>query len=138
MSSNRSVLAIVFGVLILLITVELLRRRQLREKYAALWIVISGLTLVVAVFPALLVRTADRLGFGLPANLVFFIGGTVLLVISMQLSFETGRLESETQRLAEEHALLQFEVARLRRQVEALSRELPPAARPQLQDPSER
>jgi hypothetical protein len=113
-NSDRSGVAIVFGVLILLVTVELLRRRQLREKYAALWIFISVLTLFIAVFPVVLDRTAKLLGFGLPANLVFFAGGTVLLVISMQLSFETGRLESETQRLAEELALLQLEVRRLR------------------------
>ena len=59
---GRSVLAIVFGLLILLVTLELLRRRQLREKYAALWIVISIFTVVIAVFPAVLYRTADLLG----------------------------------------------------------------------------
>jgi hypothetical protein len=114
MNTDRSVVAIVFGVVILLVTLELLRRRQLREKYAALWILISILTLFIAMFPVVLDRTTSLLGFGLPANLVFFAGGMVLLVISMQLSFETGRLESETQRLAEEHALLQLEVRRLR------------------------
>ena len=126
MTPGRSVLAIVFGLLILLLTLELLRRRQLREKYAALWIIISIFTVVIAVFPAVLYRAAQLLGFGLPANLVFFTGGTVLLVISMQLSFETGRLEAETQRLAEEHAILQLEVRNLR---ELMTKDPPPTPR---------
>jgi hypothetical protein len=127
-NSDRSGLAIVFGFVILLVTLELLRRRQLREKYAALWILISVVTLVLAVFPALLNRASHLLGFGLPANLVFFAGGMVLLIISMQLSFETGRLESETQRLAEEQALLQLEVRRLG---ELLTPENPPNLPPE-------
>jgi len=116
---ERSVAAIVFGVLILIVTVELLRRRKLREKYAALWLTVSVVTLFLAIFPEPLFHVSDWLGFGLPSNLVFFAGGTVLLVISMQLSSETGRLEAETQRLAEEHALLQLEVRQLRARFDA-------------------
>ena len=119
MNPERSVAAIVFGFLILVVTVELLRRRKLREKYAALWLTVSVVTLFLAIFPEPLFHVSDWLGFGLPSNLVFFAGGTVLLVISMQLSSETGRLESETQRLAEEHALLQLEVRELKARLDA-------------------
>jgi hypothetical protein len=104
----------VFGAVVLVVTVELLRRRQLREKYAALWILVSLTTVVVSVFPPLLVAVSDLLGFVVPANFIFLVGGIVLTFISMQLSLETGRLEDESQRLAEEVALLRFEVDRLR------------------------
>jgi hypothetical protein len=105
--------AFVFGAFILLMTIELLRRRSLREKYAALWLAISVAVVVFAIFPGALVGTARLLGFAVPANLLFFGGGVVLTVISMQLSLETGRLEDESQRLAEEVALLRLEVRRL-------------------------
>jgi hypothetical protein len=105
--------AIALGAVILLVTVELLRRRSLREKYAALWLMVSLATVFFAVFPRILASLARLLGFAVPANLLFLVGGIVLTVISMQLSLETGRLEEESRRLAEEVALLRLQVDRL-------------------------
>ena len=62
--------------------------------------------MVLAIFPSILFWVSDRLGFGVPSNLVFFAGGVVLLFVAIQLSLEVGRLEDESQRLAEEVALL--------------------------------
>lgn len=102
--------ALVLGGLLLLVTLELLRRRHLREKYAALWIVVGLLLLILAAVPDLLSALARVLGFAVPANLLFLGGGVLLITISMQLSAEIGRLESESQRLAEELALLKMRV----------------------------
>lgn len=97
------------AVLLLVIVVELLRRQQLREKYAALWLLVSTAVLFFALFPGLFARIAKGLGFGLPVNLAFALAVFVLLVVAMQLSLETGRLEDRVQRLAEEVALLRAE-----------------------------
>jgi hypothetical protein len=111
--TSPSPTAIVFGAFILLVTIELLRRRSLREKYAAVWLGVSLVVVVFAIYPGALVGIARLLGFAVPANLLFFAGGVVLTVISMQLSLETGRLEDESQRLAEEVALLRLDLRRL-------------------------
>lgn len=50
--------ALVLGVLLLGVVVKLLRRRQLREKYAALRIVVGLGSVVLAVFPAGLATVA--------------------------------------------------------------------------------
>lgn len=113
MFSATNLVALVGALGILLLTVELLRRRQLREKYAALWLVVSAVALALAVFPGLLDWLSSTLGFGLPVNFLFFVAFLVLLFVSMQLSLETGRREDETERLAEEVALLREIVARL-------------------------
>lgn len=105
--------ALLLGVVLLGIVVELLRRRQLREKYAALWLGVGIASLVLAVFPQALIWTAPRLGFEVPANFLFLVASIVIAAISMQLSLESGHLEDETQRLAEEVALLRLEVQRL-------------------------
>ena len=111
---NRPYLAaLILGGLLLAVTVELLRRRHLREKYAALWIVVGAVMLVVAAVPGLLSGLARWFGFAVPANLLFLGGGVLLTTISMQLSAEIGRLEGESQRLAEEIALLRMQVERL-------------------------
>lgn len=89
---------------------ELLRRGILREKFAALWLVVSGLLIVVAVFPQLLRSAADALGFTVPSNLLFFVSILFLLLVAVQLSYEVSKLEARTRRLAEDVALLRSEV----------------------------
>ncbi|MBA3781023.1 MAG: DUF2304 domain-containing protein [Nocardioides sp.] len=87
----------------------MLRRRRLREKYAALWILVAIATVVLAVAPGLLAWVAQLFGIAVPANLLFFGACMLLLIVSMQHSYEIGRLEERTQTLAEELALLQLE-----------------------------
>jgi hypothetical protein len=114
MNLAPSLVPLLGALAILALTLELLRRRQLREKYAVLWIVVSAGAFVLALFPALLDWLAQASGFGLPVNLLFFVSFLVLLAVSMQLSLEVGRREAETVRLAEEIALIKLEISRLR------------------------
>lgn len=90
--------------------VEMLRRRQLREKYAVLWLGLGLGLVIVAIFPGLLVFAGQLLGFAAPSNLLFMVAGSVLLLISVHLSWEVSRLEDETRLLAEEVALLRLQV----------------------------
>ncbi len=109
---------------------ELLRRRRLREKYAALWISLSVVVIVAGAFPQLLTRVATLVGIATPLNLVFFLGLLVLLVVCVQLSAELSSLEHEAQTLAEESALLRNRLERIER---TLDGEHP---RPPVADPS--
>ncbi len=111
---RMSVTALLGGLVVLAVTVELLRRRQLREKYAVLWLGVSVSGMLVAIFPGLLSVSAKLLGFQVPANLLFAVSALVLLVVAMQLSLEVGRLEDESQRLAEEVALLRHDLDEFR------------------------
>jgi hypothetical protein len=88
---------------------ELMRRGILREKFAALWLLVSGLLFVGAGFPRLLDSAASALGFALPSNLLFFASIVFLLLVSVQLSYEVSKLEARTRRLAEDLALLRAE-----------------------------
>ena len=107
------VLGIVGSVVVLAAIVEMMRRHRLREKYAVIWFFVAAGVLTLAVFPGLLTGTADLVGVQVPANLLFFVGSLVLLVLTLQHSYELGRLEEKTRTLAEELALLRLEVDRL-------------------------
>lgn len=89
---------------------ELLRRRRLREKYAVLWAFVALMTLVVAIFPGLLTWASELLGVEVPTNLLFFLASLLLLVVSIQHSYELGRLEERSRTLAEEVALLRLDL----------------------------
>ncbi len=107
--SSTFTLGVIGGVLTLVVLFEMLRRQRLREKYAVIWVVVVGATLVLAIFPDLLTLAADALGVKVPANLLFFGAIMLLLFISIQLSYEIGRLEERTRTLAEEVALLRLQ-----------------------------
>jgi len=92
--------------------VELLRRRQLQEKYAILWLVVSLVMLPLAFFPAITDRTAELLGIASGVSLVLFLGIVFLLLVTVHLSWEVSRLEEETRTLAEDLALLRSELGR--------------------------
>jgi hypothetical protein len=107
-------LGVVGAAAVLLLVFELLRRRHLRGKYAVLWLVLSLVMMTFALAPGLLTWLAELVGVQIPANLLFFGSILVLLAVSMQLSYESGRLEEETRTLAEEVGILRYEVERLR------------------------
>lgn len=107
------VVAVVGAVLLLGFMFELLRRRRLREKYAALWIGMSVVIIAGVALPGLLESTASALGVTVPVNLVFFVGLLVLLLVCVQLSAEVSSLEQESQTLAEELALLRHRLEKL-------------------------
>lgn len=104
----------IFGAaMVLAVMVELLRRRQLREKYAALWLLVGLAVFTLAVSPGLLAWVASSLGFEVPANFLFLVALILLLGVTVHLSWELSRVEEETRSLAEDVGILRLEVDRI-------------------------
>ena len=103
------ILGIVAAVLVLIVVVELLRRRHLRERHAIWWIIAGVLALVAGVFPNTLTWVAGLIGVEIPVNLVFFVGIATLFLVCLQHSSELTQLESKTRILAERIALLEMD-----------------------------
>ena len=104
------VAALVVCTLLVVSILQLLRTRRIREKYAAIWIVLTLAVVVTGVFPGLAFWLSDLVGVRTPANLVFALAIVVLLAVCVQLSTEVSNLEEETRSLAEEIALLRLDV----------------------------
>ena len=111
----------IFGVLSALITlvvvIEMLRRRRLRERHAIWWLIAGTLALVVGVFPNTLVWAAGIVGIAIPLNLVFFVSVAVLFFVCIQHSAELTVLEAKTRTLAETSALLEMRIGVLEARV---------------------
>ncbi|MEW1906870.1 DUF2304 domain-containing protein [Kitasatospora sp. NPDC085895] len=101
-----TVITSVTGVLVLVYILELLRRQQLREKYAAIWLGIGLVVAPLGFVPRVLDSTARRLGIASGVSLVLFAGFVLVLLVCLHLSWEASRLEAETRTLSEEVALL--------------------------------
>jgi hypothetical protein len=106
-------LGVVGAVLTLVVLFEMLRRQRLREKYALIWVVVALVTVLLVIFPGLLDRASSLVGVQVPANLLFFAASMMLLLLSIQFSYEIGRLEDRTRTLAEEVALLTLRLEEL-------------------------
>lgn len=105
MSIASYIFGIVAAVLTLLVVIEMLRRRRLRERHAIWWLLAGILALIAGVFPVTLIWAASVLGIEVPTNLVFFIGIAVLFLVCVQHSAELTKIEGQSRALAEQVAL---------------------------------
>ena len=87
---------------------ELLRRKALREKYAFVWILTALVLIVGSLFPEFAINLSITLGFATIASFLMVFFGIIILLITMQLSLELGKVEDQNQRLAEELALIKM------------------------------
>jgi hypothetical protein len=104
-----TIVTAVAGLAVLAFIIELLRRRQLQEKYGTLWLLVGVVTVPMAFFPRLLDRAARALGIASGVSLVLFLAIVFLLLVCVHLSWEVSRLEEETRSLAEDLALMRTE-----------------------------
>ncbi|MDQ0117594.1 hypothetical protein J2T22_000764 [Pseudarthrobacter defluvii] len=111
--------AFILALVIVVLVVEMLRRKKLREKYAVLWLVVGLATLILAAFPQLLALTARLLGIQVPSNLLFAMTILLALGVCLHLSWEISVVEDETRTLAEEAAILRTQIERLEARVDA-------------------
>ncbi len=109
-----------FAASMLIIVMVMLLRRDLREKYAVLWLVIGLGLLILSSFPVLLTNLTRLLGVKVPSNLIFAMSIVLLVGVCLHLSWELSRAEDEIRRVAEETALLRADVDAL--QAELASR----------------
>ncbi|WP_437386327.1 DUF2304 domain-containing protein [Plantibacter flavus] len=121
------ILGIVGAVLTLGIVIEMLRKRQLRERHAVWWLIAGILALVIGVFPQVLIWAAGVIGVEIPTNLVFFVSIFILFLVSIQHSSELTTLENRSRTLAEESALQDLRIRALEQQLAELRRGGSPA-----------
>lgn len=116
-----SVITSLTGLALLACILELLRRHQLKEKYAALWLAVGSAVVPLGLFPWMLDSVAGSVGIKSGVSLVLFAGIVLLLLVCLHLSWESSRLEERTRTLAEEIALLRTELDAPRRAPSAAS-----------------
>lgn len=102
--SGVEVLVIVLAVAHVAAVVELLRRRQLVERYAMAWMALGALGVAAAIARPLIDDLADGIGVS-GASLAFAAGLLALGFLAMSLTVSVSRLEDRVEVLAEEVAV---------------------------------
>lgn len=109
--------SLILAIIMVAVVLVMLRNGRLREKYAILWLVIGGLTIILGMFPRLLNWAASMVGVVVPANLLFSLSILLLVGVSLHVSRELTVLEDETRILAEEVAILRAGFEQLHDQI---------------------
>ena len=119
-----SIAAAVASALLLLIVLELIRGRRLKERYALLWLVTGLALLVLSVWRGGLNTIAGWLGVsGYPPAILFAAATLFVIVVLLHYSTVLSRLDDENVRLAQELALLRTRLDELERSTLAEERE---------------
>ena len=114
MTDRIQVVALAVSVTLLVVVLELVRRRKLTEEYSFLWIVASLGLLVVAVKRDTLHTAARWMGVYYPPALLLLLLILIVFVASLCFSVVVSRQRTQIERLIEETAILSAELKDLR------------------------
>lgn len=100
---------LILAIIIVVMVLIQVRNQKMKEKYAALWLVVSVVIIVLALFPNLLWWLADITGVVVPVNLLFLLAIIMLIGVCLHLTFAISKISEEVRTLAEEIAILRAE-----------------------------
>ena len=117
--ARQKIVAVLIALGILVVILELVRRRKLREEYAALWLLTGVLLLLLAWNYSLLLWLTRLVGAVMPVSTLLFLGILFLLLVSLQFSV---RLSTTTRRLKELNQKLALLEEEMRSHLESSSK----------------
>ncbi|NUM54107.1 MAG: DUF2304 domain-containing protein [Candidatus Hydrogenedentes bacterium] len=101
---------------LMLLVLELVRRGWLKEKYALLWLGTAGVSVLVGVFPNIIVAAANLFHFQY-LTVLFTVYFLFTLGLVMSFSVVISQLAERNRELTQELALLAHTVERMERRL---------------------
>jgi hypothetical protein len=108
------VFVILVGILILLFILDLVRKKQLREQYALLWILTSVVLCLSAVFIGGVEKLSQLVGIYYPPAFLFLIAILMILLLQFHFSTVISNLREQNKALIQDVGILASEVKALR------------------------
>ena len=115
---DRVHITFLIGLTILLIIVlELVRRKKFREEYSLLWIATVIVLLVLSLWKGSLKLMASFLGILYPPSALFVVGSVFILAILLHFSVVISLFKTENQELARRFAILELRLEQLEKKI---------------------
>jgi hypothetical protein len=111
--SRVTLVSLVGAIWLLLVVIELVRRRRLGERYALLWLLTGAVVLLLAAWPAALERFADAVGIAYPPTALFVVAGGFVLLVLLHYATVISSLTERNVRLAQRLAMIEERLRRL-------------------------
>jgi hypothetical protein len=106
MPLSQKIFALLVCCLVFVVTINLVRKRKLREEYSVLWLATSLLMFILVLRYDWLVALTAFIGAGLPTTTLFICSAVFLMLIAVQFSIKISRLTDQVKNLAQENALI--------------------------------
>lgn len=110
MDSVIQIFISVMCIALFIYVVYLVSRERLLLKYSLLWLLLSIVILICAVFPGPLYSLTSGLGFTLTSNFVFLLGLFFLMLIGLSLSVIVSKQTTSIKNLAQRLAIVEEEL----------------------------
>ena len=98
---------------LLIIVLELVRRKKFREEYCLLWIVTVVVLLILTLWKGSLKLIAGTLGILYPPSALFVVGSMFILTILLHFSAVISSFKTKNQELAQRFAILNLRLEKL-------------------------
>jgi hypothetical protein len=122
-----SIAAAIASVLLILVVLELIRGRRLKERYALLWLATGTVLLVLSLWRGGLDTIAGWLGVsGYPPAILFAAATLFVIIVLLHYSTVLSRLDDENTLLAQRLALAEQRLAELERKASESAEEREP------------
>ena len=115
MTDRVQILAIAASVVLLLVVLELVRRRRLVEEYSLLWVVAALALIGVSLRRDILDSTSRWLNVHYPPAVLVLLLIFIVFVASLCFSVILSRQQQQIERLIDETAILSAEIRELRK-----------------------
>ena len=92
-----------------------IRRGKMSLNHSLLWILISMVLLLIAVFPTIAFRLAGLMGIGTPVNLVFLFFAFFSIILFIYLTNVISKEDRINRRLVQKVALMEKELREMRK-----------------------
>ena len=107
MDTKLRILTIVASGGLLLVVLELVRRKAFLERYALLWLLSAVVMLGLSIWKGFLEVLADRIGIAYPPNALFLVAFGFVLILLLHFSLAVSRLSDQSKVLAQRLALVE-------------------------------
>ena len=92
-------------VLALCVIINMIRKKALELRYALAWLLVGFGTLILDLFPGVMLGLAKFMGIEIPSNMLFFLGFCFALIIIFVLTIAVSRMSIRIKNLTQEMAL---------------------------------
>lgn len=92
-------------VLALCVIINMIRKKALELRYALAWLLVGFGTLILDLFPDVMMGLAKFMGIEVPSNMLFFLGFCFALIIIFVLTIAVSRMSIRIKNLTQEMAL---------------------------------
>lgn len=106
MTLHQRIFALIIGIGIFVMILEMVRRRKLEEEYSILWLIIGLGIIVLVLWQDLLEWLTHLIGAMAQTTTIFIFGLVILVLINLHFSVKITKLSRQVKELGQQIAIL--------------------------------